>query len=153
MTTDPHRNVGFLIRDVSQLWAKTFERHARDLNLTLAQCKVLAILSRNQGTSQARLAELTDTDPMALVRMLDRMEQDGWIERQPDPADRRAHRLYLRAPADPVLVRIWEISDQSRSEALSALSPAERDHLVNLLERVQGALAAQDPKARDSDAR
>ena len=146
MTTDPHRNVGFLIRDVSRLWTKTFERRARDLNLTLAQCKVLAFLSRNQGTSQARLAELTDTDPMALVRTLDRMEQDRWIERQPDPADRRAHRLYLRSPAEPVLERIWAISDQSRKEALSALSAVERDQLINLLERVHGTLSAQDPK-------
>ena len=153
MLTDPHRNVGFLIRDVSRLWAKTFERRARDLNLTLAQCKVLATLSRNQGISQARLAELTDTDPMALVRTLDRMEQDRWIERQPDPADRRAHRLYLRSPADPVLDRIWEISDQSRSEALSALSAAERDKLLNLLARVHSALSAQNPKVRDPDAR
>ena len=153
MTTDPHRNVGFLIRDVSRLWAKSFERRAGDLNLTLSQCKVLAILSRNQGTSQARLADLADTDPMALVRTLDRMEQDGWIERQSDPADRRAHRLYLRAPADPVLDRIWEISDQSRSEALRALSPAERDQLVILLELVLSALLAHVPKVRDSDGR
>ena len=153
MTTDPHRNVGYLIRDVSRLWAKDFERRASDLNLTLAQCKVLAILSHNQGTSQARLAELADTDPMALVRTLDRMEQDGWIERQADPADRRAHRLYLRATADPVLDRISEISDQSRRDALSALSPAEHDQLVNLLQRVRSALSAQDPKAKDSDAR
>ena len=153
MMTDPHRNVGFLIRSVSRLWAKTFERRASDLHLSLAQCKVLATLSRNQGTSQARLADLADTDPMALVRTLDRMEQDGWIERQPDPADRRAHRLYLRTTAEPVLNRIWEISDQSRSEALSALSPAERDQLVNLLERVQTALSPQDVRASDSDAR
>ena len=153
MTTEPHRNVGFLIRDVSLLWAKTFERRARDLNMTLAQCKVLASLSRNQGTSQARLAELTDTDPMALVRTLDRMEQDRWIDRQPDPADRRAHRLYLRAPAEPILERIWAISDQSRREALTALTAAERDQLVNLLERVRASLSAQDSKLRDRDAR
>ena len=28
-----------------------------------------------------RLAELADTDPMMLVRILDRMERDGWVER------------------------------------------------------------------------
>lgn len=146
MSEDQHRNLGFLMRDVSRLYAKNFERRARDLQLTLAQCKVLAQLSCNQGISQARLAEITDTDPMALVRTLDRMEQDKWIERRPDPADRRAHCLYVRAPAEPVVNRIWEVSDQSRSEALSALSAAERDELVKLLERVHGTLSALDPK-------
>jgi MarR family transcriptional regulator, transcriptional regulator for hemolysin len=146
MPTDRHRNLGFLMRDVSRLYAKSFERRAVDLQLTMAQCKVLANLSRNQGISQARLAELTETDPMALVRTLDRMEQDKWIERRPDPADRRAHRLYLLAAAAPVVTRIWQISDQSRSEALSALSAAERDVLVELLERVHGTLSALERK-------
>jgi DNA-binding MarR family transcriptional regulator len=146
MPADRHRNLGFLMRDVSRLYAKSYERRAVDLQLTMAQCKVLANLSRNQGISQARLAELTETDPMALVRTLDRMEQDKWIERRPDPADRRAHRLYLLSAAEPVVTRIWEISDQSRSEALSALSAAERDILVELLERVHGTLSALERK-------
>ena len=95
-TTDRLRNFGFLVRDVYRLYAKHFERYAREIELTLAQCKVLGHLSRNEGISQTRLAELTDTDPMTLVRTLDRMQQDQWIERRADPEDRRAHRLYLR---------------------------------------------------------
>src|SRR5665213_3751481 len=110
------RNLGFLVRDVSRLYARHFERHARDLELTLPQCKVLGHLSRNEGISQARLAEVTETDPMTLVRTLDRMQQDGWIERQADPADRRAHRLFLREDAKPILARMWKIADQARSE-------------------------------------
>ena len=109
----------------------------RELELTLPQCKVLAHLSRNEGISQARLAELTETDPMTLVRTLDRMQQDQWIERRPDPADRRAHRLYLREAAKTDRSnRMWKIAEQARSEALSATDPAEREQLVDLLERV-----------------
>src|ERR1017187_2579618 len=100
-TTDRLRNFGFLVRDVYRLYAKHFERYAREIELTLAQCKVLGHLSRNEGISQARLAELTDTDPMTLVRTLDRMQQDQWIKRRPDPADRRAHRRYLHDIAKP----------------------------------------------------
>jgi len=144
MTDDRHRKLGFLLRDVSRLYAKNFERRAADLNLTLTQCVVLARLSRNQGVSQARLAEIADTDPMALVRMLDRMEQDRWIERRPDPADRRAYRLYLRPSAEAIVDRIWAISDQSRGEALSALSAKERDTMVELLERMHRSLSALD---------
>ncbi len=142
VATDRLRNFGFLVRDVSRLNAKHFERHARELELTLPQCKVLAHLSRNEGISQARLAELTETDPMTLVRTLDRMQQDGLIERRADPADRRAHRLFLREAAKPIMHRMWRIADQSRNEALAALSPAEREQLVDLLERVHTALSA-----------
>jgi MarR family transcriptional regulator for hemolysin len=137
---DRLRNFGFLVKDVYRLYAKHFERHASEIGLTLSQCKVLGHLSRNEGISQARLAELTDTDPMTLVRTLDRMQQDQWIERRPDPEDRRAHRLYLREAARPIVNRMWKLADQARQEALSPLNPIEREQLVGLLERVQGAL-------------
>src|ERR1700689_3797545 len=103
MATDRLRNFGFLVRDVSRLSAKHFQRNARELELSLPQCKVLGYLSRNEGISQARLAELTETDPMTLVRTLDRIQQDGWIERRPDPIDRRAHCLFLRERATPIV--------------------------------------------------
>jgi DNA-binding MarR family transcriptional regulator len=144
MATDRLRNFGFLVRDVSRLSAKHFQSNARELELSLPQCKVLGYLSRNEGISQARLAELTETDPMTLVRTLDRMQQDGWIERRPDPADRRAHQLFLREAAKPVLQRIWKIADQARNEVLAELSSAEREQLIELLERVHRTLSSLD---------
>lgn len=143
--TERLRNFGFLVRDVYRLYAKHFERYAREIELTLPQCKVLGHLSRNEGISQARLAELTDTDPMTLVRTLDRMQQDQWIERRPDPDDRRAHRLYLREASKPIMARMWKLADQARHEALSALSVAEREQLLELLERVHGTLLQLEP--------
>jgi DNA-binding MarR family transcriptional regulator len=143
---DRLRNFGFLMRDVSRLYAAYFQRYARELGLTLAQCKVLGHLSRNEGISQARLAELSDTDPMTLVRTLDRMQQDQWIERRPDPTDRRAHRLYLRESARPILNRMWKIADQCRDKVMTTLTPAEREQLVELLERVHRTLTALEPK-------
>lgn len=136
------RNFGFLLRDVYRLCTRRFEHNARELGLTLplAQCKVLANLARNEGISQARLAELTETDPMTLVRTLDRMQQDGWIERRADPSDRRAHRLFLCEPARSILERIWTISGQTFDEAFAQLSPHEREQLVGLLERVHRTL-------------
>jgi MarR family transcriptional regulator, transcriptional regulator for hemolysin len=142
ITADRLRNFGFLMRDVSRLYASYFQRYARELELTLPQCKVLGHLARNEGISQARLAELSDTDPMTLVRTLDRMQQDQWIERRPDPQDRRAHRLYLKEAAKPIVIRMWKIADQCRQEAMAALSPSERDQLLELLDRVHGTLSA-----------
>ena len=139
---DRIRNFGFVLKDVSRLSSLNFERHVAALNLTVAQCKVLAYLQRHEGCSQARLAYLTDTDPMTLVRILDRMESDGWVERRSDPADRRARKLYLRPSAGPVLKEIWHNADRARGEAMVGLSDADRDQLMNLLERVHANLSA-----------
>ena len=144
---DRLRNFGFLIKDVSRLSSLNFEREAAELNLTMAQSKVLIYLQGQQGISQVRLAELTDTEPMTLVRNLDRMERDGLIERRPDPADRRARRLYMTAAAAPLVDEIWRIAARARAATLAALSPEERVLLVELLERVHANLTTLVPGA------
>ncbi len=145
------RNFGFLLKDVSRLYSLNFERHAVELSLTLAQCKVLCYLQRNEGISQARLAYLTDTDPMTLVRILDHMEKDDLIERRADPGDRRARRLFLKAAATPVLQEIWRLSDRARAETFSGLSVADRTQLVNLMQRIHSNLDALMPGAADTN--
>ena len=85
------RSFGFLVHDVARLFARRFNQRALlFLGLTSAQCRVLGYLARNEGINQAGLADLLEIKPMTLVRQLDRMEEDGWIERRPDPGDRRA---------------------------------------------------------------
>ncbi len=147
MPQDPLRNFGYLLASVHRLYAQLFERHSGDLGLSLTQCRVLSYLARNEGASQARVAEGTSTDQMTLVRILDRMEQDGWIERRANPEDRRANRLYLRTAAKPLLNRIWRLSDRLRGKALAQLEPAERQQLVGLLERAHETLMTLDVSA------
>lgn len=149
---DPLRNFGFLLKDVSRLYSLNFERHATELNLTLTQCKVLGYLQRNEGVSQARLAFLTDTDPMTLVRILDVMEAQGLIERRPDPEDRRARRLYLQAAALPVLREIWRVSDRARAESFSRMSVADRAQLLSLMQQMHTNLGALFPTVTDTAA-
>ena len=73
------RHFGFIIKDVQRLWVRLFEQRLPQLGMTFTQSKVLVFLSRNEGMTQAKLAEASDTEPMTLVRVLDRMERDDWM--------------------------------------------------------------------------
>ncbi len=145
MSTDRFRQLGFLFKDVSRRYTRRFEERAQRLALTLPQCRALIHLQSNEGVSQKRLAELADVDPMTLVRILDRMEADGWVQRRFDPADRRAHTVWLTAAAAPVLEQIWQLIAETRAEMLQGLSSEERTVLVTLLERVHANLTALPP--------
>ncbi len=147
---DPLRNFGVLLRDVSRLYAANFERHATGLNLTLAQCRALCCLERNKGISQSKLADLCDTDPMTLMRLLQKMESDGLLERRTDPADRRAFSLYLSAAATPVLKEIWRVSDRARAECFARLPAGDRDLLMGLLQQLQVNLESLVSGAADA---
>jgi MarR family transcriptional regulator for hemolysin len=67
---------------------------------------VLLRLERLEGLKQSDLAEDLDIQPITLTRLVDRLCDNGLIERRPDPTDRRAKRLYLTPAARPLLDRI-----------------------------------------------
>jgi len=152
ITMDRLRNFGFLIKEVSRRYVQRFERRASALSLTLAPCRVLGHLERNEGVCQSRLAELTCIEPMAMVRILDRMETDGLIERRPDPADRRARSLYLTPWSRPALEQIWQLAELTRSEAFAGVSESERLLFVDILERVNRNLIGLEAQALDAAA-
>jgi len=142
---DRNRQLGFLLKDVSRRYTRRFEERAQALALTLPQCRALVYLENNEGISQKRLAELTELDPMTLVRILDRMEADGWVQRRFDPADRRAHTLWLTSKARPMLDHIAQLIADTRAEVLEGLSDEERAKLLELLERLHANLSSLPP--------
>ena len=141
---DRMRNFGFLLKEVSRRYVLRFEQRAREISLTLPQCKALVRLEKNQGVSQARLAELAEVEPMTMVRILDRMEADGLLERRPDPADRRARCLYLTRKAKPLLDKIWRLSELGRAETFAGINRQEREAFMGLLERMHSNVCALD---------
>jgi len=142
---DPLRSFGFLLKDVSRLYVQRFEQRAAALGLTLSQCKALVYLARREGISQVQLSESADIEPMTLVRILDRMELEGLLERRADPGDRRARCLYLKDKAKPLLDDIWRLSDLTRGEAFAGIARQRADQLIALLDKVRGNLAGLEP--------
>jgi MarR family transcriptional regulator, transcriptional regulator for hemolysin len=142
---NPLRSFGFLLRDVSRLYVRRFEQRAAVLGLTLPQCRVLVYLALHEGLSQARLAELTDVEPMTLVRILDCMESDGLLERRVDTADRRARLVFLKAKAKPLVDHIWELGDTTREEAFDGIPGKQARVLLTMLDQVRNNLATLEP--------
>ncbi len=145
---DLELSFGFLVNDVARLFGRRFDHNGRRLGLTRTQCRTLGRVARNEGINQAGLADLLEIRPMTLVRQIDRMEEAGWIERRPDPADRRARRLFLTAKARPIIGRILNVANETRDEALARIAPAEAETLIALLRRVHATLSERVPVDR-----
>lgn len=138
---DFERSFGYLLHETARLLGKRFDHRARALGLTRAQCQVLAHLVRNEGINQARLAEFMELEPISLARLIDRMEQAGWVERRADPSDRRARLLYMTDKAKPMFDEILALGQETRAEAFAGLSLEDRERLVDLLLHVRRNLS------------
>jgi MarR family transcriptional regulator for hemolysin len=146
-SSQPERSFGFLLADVARLMTRSFDRRAQKVGLSRAQWQVLAWLKRNEGISQIQLADLLEISPMTLVRLIDRLEARGLIERRADPADRRIYRLYLGEGAHPVLDQLWQLGVETRRQALPDISPVEEAILIDILSRMRRNLTEAEGAA------
>jgi DNA-binding MarR family transcriptional regulator len=133
-------NLGFLLHDVARLMRKRFGQHA--LGLTRSQWQVLAYLARNEGISQAGLADLLDIEPITLSRIVDRLVETGFIDRIPHATDRRVWRLRLTEAARPKLKQVRELGEKTRCETLASVSEADRARLITALSAMRSNLSA-----------
>lgn len=136
-------NIGALIHDVGRLLRRNFERRARQTGLpfTRHQARALLSIARHEGASQVAVAAMLDIEPIALVRMLDRLHEEGLVERHLHPTDRRVRTLWLTPAGWAALDRILEINAQVRDEACVGMSPGARAAVVAALGLIKDNLA------------
>ena len=148
---DLGRTFGLLVHDVSRLIKRGFDRRARQIGLPLTrqQGAVVVYIAGNQGVSQAEVATWLGVEPIALVRMLDKLHEEGLVERRAHPTDRRVRTLWLTAAAQPVVEQILAINQAIRDEALSGLSAASRDAVLDLLGQIKDNLALYEELAAE----
>jgi MarR family transcriptional regulator, transcriptional regulator for hemolysin len=138
------RSLGFLLNDVSRQMRNRFDRQARALGLTRAQWRVMMFLRRHEGARQNELAALLEVENVTLGRHIDRLEESGWVERRPDPSDRRAWRLFLAKKSMPMLDKLAVFLIETRETALKGFSAEERETLIETLIRIKTNLVDAD---------
>lgn len=134
------REFAFTIMDVARLLKTYADQRARQFGISRAQWAVLIRIDRNEGLKQSELADMLDLQPITLTRLLDRLADNGLIERRADPNDRRANRLYLKATAKPLLDRLSSLGDDMMEIVLHGLSSASIERTLKELGTVKDNL-------------
>jgi MarR family transcriptional regulator for hemolysin len=146
----PSRELLFTISDVGRLLRTYADQKARRFGQTRAQWAVLLRLERREGLKQSDLAEDLDIQPITLTRLVDRLCDNGLIERRPDPNDRRAKRLYLTPAARPLLDRISAQVEGLAETVLAGVDSAAVGVLLTQLglarENLRQAIADKTPQ-------
>lgn len=154
MPTFPiERDFGFILSDVARMLRTLADQEARKFGMTRAQWAVLFRLQRSEGLKQSELADILDIQPITLTRLIDRLCDNGLIERRSDPNDRRAKRLFLLPAARPVLDRLNAISNEMMTRVLTGVEhsavEAMTKHFSSIKENLRQAISE---RAQGSDA-
>jgi MarR family transcriptional regulator for hemolysin len=132
-----NRELAFAINDVARLLRTNADQKAAQFGMTRAKWAVLARLDRFEGLKQNELAEMLDLQPITLTRLLDRLSDNGLVERRADPDDRRAKRLFLTPAARPLLEQLSNLGEELMETALAGLGPSEVASLLAHLSTVK----------------
>lgn len=108
-------------------------------DVTLPQFDVLATLRFSDGVTQQELAQRLLVTKGNVCGVLDRLEAIGWVQRKPDPKDRRANRVHLTAAGRKVVKVLLPEHDSLVVRTLGALPDAGVKSLRELLEQLQKA--------------
>lgn len=117
--------LGTLIHDVAHLLRHEIDRRLKKYNLTRVKWLALGIISKRPDLTQRELAEEMELGNAAVGRLVDRLEERGFVERQTDPEDRRAHRLSQTASADRLLVELESLAIDLRADLLKGFDEKE----------------------------
>lgn len=130
-------NFLFTLAELQRLMRAYTDRQAARYGITRAQWAVLAKVQRTEGLKQSELADQMDLQPITLTRLVDRLCDNGWIERRSDDTDRRVNRLYLLKPARALLGKLSGLRSELTATAFDGISSADAQRLLAQIETIK----------------
>jgi len=121
---------------------RVFARHG----LTTAQFDVLATLQHGDGITQQELSERLLVTKGNVCGLIDRAEAAGWVERRPDPEDRRANRLYMTEQGRERLAETLPDHHAVIEQVLGRLGRGKLQSLQDLLDELIDSAVADEPR-------
>jgi len=134
---DATKHICFNIGRVMRRVYDHYEQRLAEFHLTPPQYFVFNALCMGDGITAGELGERVHLDGSTLTGILDRMERSGYVERRPNPADRRSVLINLTGKGHEVAPRILEFADELDAKLREPFSSRE----IEIFECVLKAIA------------
>lgn len=131
--------LGYLLGQANHALYKEFDAHVRAAGLSSIEWRVLATLHDGGPLTVSQLAHEVLSKQPTVTKLVQRMNEQGWVALQADPQDQR-HTLVVATTAGKRLVRPLVIKARSHEAAmLSTLEASEKAALKKLLAKLARA--------------
>ena len=134
-----------MIRSARQI----INENLQPLNLSSAEGNILLhLFTQGQDMGQEQLVEQLDVSKPAVSRLLDSLETKGYVIRQPDPADKRAHRVRLTDKALEIGPAVEQSYNHVYTLAMQGISQDEFEYFVKLFSRMSENFTSKQAKKK-----
>jgi len=113
-----------------------FDQSVERSGLTRAKWTLIAAVARLPGATQCVIAEALEVREITAGRLIDRLCEEGYLQRRENPKDRRAYCVDLTSAAQPVLNKLEELAKIHEKEIFATLDADDLARLDELLDAI-----------------
>ena len=132
------RQIGLLYRAMM----KALEAETAPLGIGSGRISYLFMLYINEGITQQEMANRLQADKGAVARTLAQLEGQGYVNRKPDPADKRVTRVYLTDKSKALQSDLEKAVERVITRLNENIAPDEEDVVKLQLKQMLGTLSA-----------
>ena len=132
----PEESIGYLLKRAGAQLALTIDRGLGGFDMTHAQLGIFLKLLHGHANTAADLARELMMDTGAMTRMLDRLEEKGFVQRTRSCVDRRVVEVALTAKGKQLADRMTQVAIDSLNHLLRNFTNAEVAQFKDLLRRM-----------------
>ncbi len=137
---DDDTQISRTIHEMSLFIARLFNREMKDLGLTRTQWMVMYQLYLGGEQSQTDLATALSSAKPPLGKVIDKLEQDGWVHRRQNPADRRENLVSLTEKVSPLIEPLSDVVANIGEIAMRDLTQGQRAQFTSYLSASHASL-------------
>jgi MarR family transcriptional regulator for hemolysin len=137
------RALALKLAAINRKLVQQFNQSAELSGMSRAKWTLIAAVNRIPGATQREIATVLEVTEVTAGRLIDRLCEDGYLERHENPEDRRSYKVYLTEAAHPVLEKLGEIGAGHTDTALAGLSDedlAKFEAILDVISRNIGAM-------------
>lgn len=110
------------------------------INITPEQWAILNRLNEHQGLTQNELAKISFKDTANITRMIDKLEDKGFVERRANPSDRRIWKIYITDQGRKGRDLIEPLAKEVLRKATKNIDPKEVELYNKVAKRIMANL-------------
>lgn len=124
-----------------------FDARVKERGLTLARARTMLTLLKQEGLYQKELAEVLEIENATMVRLLDGLERQSFIERKTVPGDRRAKRIVMTAQGKVMAQQVVQLADELRDDLLEGISEEKLSITLGVLQKISDSMHKAQPES------
>ena len=130
--------LGLVLFGTARAWRTRLDQRLRPLGLSQGKWRTLIHLSQGGNKlTQKEIAERMGIEGATLAGLLDRLENDGWVERRGSAEDRRCKTVHLQRRSKAVLEKIFNTAHDLRAELIENIPQHDVETCIRVLTRIR----------------